>query len=137
MTNEELSAIEARANAATPGPWEKREVAHEASPYAPRRVYRVEIISPQYCMGRRTHSRGISQIVDYCDWTDHPANAAFIAHARADVPALIAALREAWERNRNITAAAERILRCSRDADCGDHCSNSCMYCQAREAIKP
>ena len=29
-----------------------------------------------------------------------------------------------------------RILQTSRDADCGDHCPNSCMYCAARDAIR-
>lgn len=65
----------------TPGPWEIREVAHEKTPYSPRRVYRVEIIAPQYYLGRRTHSRDIAQMVDYCEWMDHPQNARLIAAA--------------------------------------------------------
>ncbi len=65
----------------TPGPWELREVAHEATPYSKRRVYRMEIIAPQYLCGKRTHSRDIAQMVDYCDWTDHPHNARLIAAA--------------------------------------------------------
>lgn len=74
----------------TPGPWEIREVAHEATPLNERRVYRVEIVSPQHYMGRRTPlSRYICQIVDYCEWTDHPANARLIAAA----PDLLAALK--------------------------------------------
>lgn len=102
----------------TPGPWELRERAHEATPYSKRRVYRMEIIAPQYLYGKRTHSRDIAQILDYCEWTDHPANARLIAAA----PDLLEAL--------------ERICTNSRDADCGDHCSNTCMYCQARAAIR-
>lgn len=65
----------------TPGPWEIRELAHEATPWRKRRVYRVEIIAPQHLFGKRTHSRDICQIVDYCDWTDHPANARLIRSA--------------------------------------------------------
>lgn len=43
-----------------------------------------------------------------------------------------AALREDKAR---LVEALERICTHSRDADCGDHCSNACMYCQARAAI--
>lgn len=38
--------------------------------------------------------------------------------------------------NHSLRHALERILTNSRDADCGDHCSNACMYCQARDALK-
>jgi hypothetical protein len=54
-----------------------------------RRVYRVEIIAPQFFNGRRTHSRDIGQILDYCEWTDHPANASLITAA----PELLVALK--------------------------------------------
>jgi hypothetical protein len=74
----------------TPGPWEIREVAHEATPFRERRVYRVEIIAPQYLYGKRQYSRQICQIVDYCSWTDHPGNARLIEHA----PDLYAALED-------------------------------------------
>ena len=75
----------------TSGPWEIREVAHEATPLNKRRVYRVEIIAPQYFNGRRTHARDIAQILDFADWTDQPANARLIAAA----PDILAALRSA------------------------------------------
>ena len=35
----------------------------------------------------------------------------------------------------DLYAALDRIVRNCRDADCGDHCSNSCMFCQARAAL--
>lgn len=73
----------------TPGPWETREIAHEATPYAKRWVYRMEIIAPQYLYGKRTHSRLICQMIDFCEWTDHPDNARLIASA----PDLLEALQ--------------------------------------------
>ena len=84
------AAKKAKKAAHTPGPWETFEVAHEETPWSKRRVYRVEIRAPQYYRGRRTHSRHIAQIVDYCEWTDHPANAALIAAA----PDLLEALED-------------------------------------------
>ena len=36
----------------------------------------------------------------------------------------------------SLGAALQRILDNSRDADCGDHCSNSCMYCQGRDVLR-
>lgn len=73
----------------TKGPWEIREVAHEATPLNKRRVYRVEIVSPQFYMGKKIASRHICQIIDYCEWADHPANARLITAA----PDLLDALR--------------------------------------------
>jgi hypothetical protein len=74
----------------TSGPWEIRERVFDETPWRKRRVYRVEIIAPQYYHGKRTHSRDICQMVDYCEWTDHPANARLIAAA----PNLYHELRE-------------------------------------------
>lgn len=50
----------------------------------------------------------------------------------AELEAELAALREDKAR---LVEALERICTHSRDADCGDHCSNACMYCQGRAAI--
>lgn len=66
----------------TKGNWELREVAHAETPWSKRRVYRMEIIAPQFTYGKRTHSRDICQILDYCEWTDHPGNAQGIATLR-------------------------------------------------------
>jgi hypothetical protein len=63
MTDEELSAIKARAEAATEGPW---EVGH-----------RCEIYTRHYAVG---------PIGDFWE----PADARFTANARADIPALLA-----------------------------------------------
>lgn len=73
LTAERLAEIEARANAATPGPW-----------YAEHRG-----VVAGAC-------REVIDIVDDCavsGWRDYPANQAFIAHAREDVPALVAEVR--------------------------------------------
>lgn len=88
----------------TPGPWEIREVAHEATPLNKRRVYRVEIIAPQYLNGRRTHSRDIAQIVDFADWTDQPANARLIAAA----PELLAALTDLRRESESFVSLARQ-----------------------------
>jgi hypothetical protein len=84
MTPEELAAIKARAAAATPGPW--RFTDYEGEPY---------IAGP-----------GVPTDNYVCDFGWHyngdvpPENPAFIAAARADVPALVAEverLRQALE----------------------------------------
>ena len=102
----DLTAIEARHAAATKGPWETREVAHEKTPYSPRRVFRVEIIAPQHYMGRRTHSRDICQIIGYNEWSDHPGNAAFIAHAPEDIAALLVYVGELEAENKRLRGEA-------------------------------
>ena len=69
-----LNEIEARANAATEGPWEA---------YRPNPAYRIyEICS--------TTPQGLDETLAEVSGYD---DAEFMAHARADVPALVAALR--------------------------------------------
>jgi len=77
----------------TDGPWEIREVAHEATPYSPRRVYRVEIVSPMVwpLTGKRYGSRRVCEIIDYANFTTDPANARLIVAA----PDLLKALETA------------------------------------------
>lgn len=43
--------------------------------------------------------------------------------------------KEKDEKIAALAAALDRIVTHSRDADCGDHCSNFCMYCQGRAAL--
>ncbi|OZE77191.1 hypothetical protein CH305_18310 [Rhodococcus sp. 15-649-2-2] len=71
MTPGELAAIAARADAATVGPW---EVATSRDVYS-------AVIAP---------AGGATVGMDF----ESDANAEFIAHAREDVPALLAVLRE-------------------------------------------
>jgi hypothetical protein len=70
VTDEELNAIEARANAATPGPWELGE--HE-------------ILA--------AHSAVVVAGAGCCDPVRLDADANFICQARTDAPALVAEVR--------------------------------------------
>lgn len=85
MTDEELATIEGRANAATPGPWNCR------GSYSRRSTIFITA-GPSEPNGEE-----IPATADKMDDAD------FIAHARQDVPALIAEVR----RLRDEAAAAE------------------------------
>ena len=74
MNEDELAAIEARANAATEGPWEVEP--HPDQPYLDKVV---------------RHYGHLTDLLAQCFHTN--GNAAFIAHARQDIPALIAEVR--------------------------------------------
>jgi hypothetical protein len=77
MTDAELDAIEARAADATPGPWSARR---DGAVWQPGDMV--------------TMAGAVATVTD----PTHPSavrDAAFIAAARADVPALVSALREA------------------------------------------
>ena len=78
MTDEQLAEIEARANAATPGPW---RVTNGHPSGTPRAVSPVLKFDSLMRAGQ-----------------PYAENADFIAHARADIPALISALRAAQAR---------------------------------------
>lgn len=100
MTDEQLREIEERANAALPGPWS------------------IELDGPDDAMFRpilglfnpNAPPKSIERFV--FDWMDESLNvrnhdAAFIAHAREDIPALIAEIRRlnewvAWFRDRTL-----------------------------------
>lgn len=77
MTDEQLAAIRARCEAATGGPW---EVGHKC-----------EIYTRHYQVG---------PIGDFWE----PADARFTAHAREDIPALLAEVERLRELLRQITA---------------------------------
>jgi hypothetical protein len=69
MTDIDIAAIKARADRARPGPWFRKD---------------------EHVIADDDHARLISTV---CDWDDVPQqyrDAEFIAHAREDVPALIA-----------------------------------------------
>lgn len=93
MTDDELAEIEARANAATPGPWE---------PYRRVTLGVVSVMSAAMFENRN----GVD--VDYvvADARDESfANADFIASSRTDVPALIAEIRRLQHDNEKLQEA--------------------------------
>lgn len=79
MTPEELYAIEVRANAATPGPW--TSITHPTLHHSHNDVFVENDDSDLIC-----------EMVDGKVF-DRLATAEFIAHAREDIPALIAEIR--------------------------------------------
>jgi hypothetical protein len=91
VTNEELDEIERRAQAATPGPWFATNT----------RNSRRDGSLSEHEYGKRPHT--VSTDPEEAGW-EHDGgcdgygisevNARFIAHARTDIPALIAAVRE-------------------------------------------
>jgi hypothetical protein len=86
----DLDAIEARANAATDGPWlgyDERSDLREENPD----------VNPMWVVAHMEPD-GVNWVRDIADiggGEQDEADAEFIAHARTDVPALVAALREA------------------------------------------
>lgn len=88
LTNEDLDAIEARANAATEGPWA-----------ADRLEGNLDSL--------------YSRVAEVGMWLE--ADAEFIAHARADVPALVAEVRR-------LRAAEERVRALHRVFGVYDEC---------------
>ena len=85
-----LNEIEARANAATEGPWEWEGKSDEMWPQGENSLMATGGAEPEYVlMAWGYDAYGITA---ECD-----ADAEFIAHARTDVPALVAALRAVLE----------------------------------------
>lgn len=98
MTDLDLDAIEARAEAATEGPWEWR-VSDD------RRWAIVDTTSSN----RDDSDRAIARFVD-----DDIAE--FIAHARIDVPALVAVVRTLTAENERLRGKVERVEVSARHA---------------------
>jgi hypothetical protein len=81
----DLDAIEARAKAATPGPWSYRKNRYRENSW---------VISRDAPAGRSM--RVIHYVNDPEDDQEH-VDGVFVAHAREDIPALIAQLRRLSE----------------------------------------
>ena len=102
MTKEELNEIKARAEAATPGPW---DIGHEAPPlYASNQ----DIVASRFCkiifLGNKNF--------------DLYRDARFIARARQDIPALVAEVERLQNALYNIRdLAQDNIGRC---VECGE-----------------
>lgn len=93
ISDEELDEIEKRCNAATPGPW------HWRRDYEmPDGSKHWELSNPESDKEGKTIDASLILLLDKDDWLHRHApslpNWQFIAHARRDVPRLIAALRE-------------------------------------------
>lgn len=102
----DLDAIEARCNAATPGPWEISYGCEEES------RYRWRAVGPPHEV--------VENDAGYDDGSAESASeddAKFIAHARTDVPLLIAEVRR-------LRAALRRIG----DDICRPECGGGCDY---------
>lgn len=96
MTEEELQEIEARAQAATEGPWSAtllNDYADQTTIEGARFVNGNEMPNPEDEPERFTREQ-----------TQIHADATFIAHARADVPRLVAEVRR-------LNALCERLER--------------------------
>jgi len=76
MTNEELQAIKARCDAATPGPWIQTPFTHN-NPYMSIRL-------------RRQSDPRLYDVMRDMGWGKNRDNSIFIAHSRQDIPALLA-----------------------------------------------
>lgn len=97
MTEEQLREIEARAAAATQGPW------FEQYEYdGGRTVAMIRSTDTTFCVNRAAHVDG-----NPCE--QMLANGIFIAHAREDVPALVAEVRLLQEHIRGLKETLKRI----------------------------
>jgi len=96
MDDKRIAEIRAREQAATPGPWEARVTGYTKTGYAGGPSYFCVLVpdGPVYNV--------LSDMLDKDD-------AAFIAHARQDVPDLLAALAAERERAAKLEQALDRI----------------------------
>ena len=123
MTDQELEAISARAEAATPGPWlmEYADGADSIDLFGSEPI--VFVVTPdddaEFCIGKVhyvTHQ------------TQHDGQ--FIADARTDVPALVAALREANAKIARMQMRIETVeVECNRHAE-----ATKRVYAELRQA---
>lgn len=103
MDEAKLSEIEARARAATPGPWLvcAAEDAAEGLPVA--------------FFGRGSGPKDVAVRSDGPPRGTADDDAAFVAHAREDVPALVAEVRRLQKANEALVAAFDAALARSHD----------------------
>lgn len=135
LTTQQLDAIEARANAATPGPW---------GVYESGSLIDIAADLEDTGCGYRAR-RGIARLEDEPldndpthrewtaeeDWAQVQADGAFVAHAREDVDALLAEIRRLANELAEEKATNDPRLRClivkpSRDKDQYVGWSNVC-----------
>lgn len=101
--NDRLDEIQARADAATRGPWS---------------IWRSGTDYPQSVVA---NDDGLSLVAETFTGPQHPAaDAEFIAHARTDVPALVAALRLVLNRHSEHVSAPGLCLWCEQPYPCSE-----------------
>lgn len=117
MTPEQLAEIKARATAATPGPWVSAwEPFMGTYDSGGERNPDVAFIGPEDLPEAVTIAFGLEGENPY-DSPSLKANAAFIAHARADIPALVAEV----ERLQMIEQAAKKFIEAQGAKKIGAH----------------
>lgn len=114
MTDEELATIKARAEAATPGPWKLDDYIGLES-YTVCLDYVPENQNRTTGYGAGSEGTAICVLDDemyfeYSSDTERLANAEFIAHAREDVPALVAEVERLQEALRVCSALLDNML---------------------------
>jgi hypothetical protein len=87
LTEQELERIEERAEKATPGPWRIAGFAGQHDEEGAR-IVAADGQTVAYTWG------GLREASPRSEWSRYHADAAFIPHARTDIPALIASHRE-------------------------------------------
>jgi len=107
MSELDLDAIEARAKAATPGPWKVTGATIVWSPIAKAVIAEASELRPTACK----YVEFTKVELGSPDFDEVCANAAFIYHAREDVPALIAELRKLREENARLEELLNRAAR--------------------------
>jgi hypothetical protein len=93
MTDEELEAIQKRADAATPGPW-------SAFTDPARRADQSLIVAPP-------PEYGLIHVQTHKDFASLNHDATFIAHAREDIPKLLAEVRRLRDENEQLSKSVE------------------------------
>jgi hypothetical protein len=97
MTPEEISEIEARAEAATPGPWEGSSAF---------RWYPHKDVEPLIGVLGPNDENAVCWVPD--EWDQWEANNSFIAHAREDIPKLMAEVRRQKKEITEVRGLLER-----------------------------
>lgn len=104
MTDAEAAAIAARAEAATPGPW----VVYEGDDYEVTDTH-----EPAGFVWSPAWSDEDPEYEEQYPFTRHAADAAFIAHARADIPALLAERAALVEMVKRLMVCADDLAELS------------------------
>jgi hypothetical protein len=112
MTDEQIAEIEARASAATEGPW---------IPKHAKTAYLADGTSEHEARSIAT-GETVAHVLDSRDGTQRGRDLKFIAAARSDIPALVAEVR----RMRGLLASLSTA-----DAPC-EHCCPHCPWCSGK-----